>query len=322
MAHMFDDVSGRYDLLNRLMTLGRDASWREAMAREVPDDARVVLDLCTGNGVSLEGLREPGRIAIGMDTSMLMLRQAVEAHGRAGWAPRFACADAFRIPLRDHAVDAITVAFGVRNLRPRVEALREMRRVLAPGGTLVVLEALAPSSGPLAPAHRLWVRRVIPLAGRLSPDPSAYEYLSRSIIEFGSAGAFSADLREAGFELIGFRSFMLGATGLWVAEPSPGPAHRLQTARLGEVARGRMPTRAALRSAEWRTWTAVQLAVSTLVFVGLLLAWFLYRNSSADMPLEFWQRRMAALLLGVAVVGFGLRSVLLAWRLLGPPPRF
>jgi demethylmenaquinone methyltransferase / 2-methoxy-6-polyprenyl-1,4-benzoquinol methylase len=173
MASMFDDVSGRYDLLNRLMTLGRDASWREAMAREVPDDARVVLDLCTGNGVSLDGLRVPGRVAIGLDTSMQMLRQAVDAHGRTGWAPRFVCGDAFRIPLRDGSVAAITVAFGVRNLRPRLDALREMRRVLAPGGTLVVLEALAPTSGPLAPAHRWWVRRMIPLAGRLSPRPTS-----------------------------------------------------------------------------------------------------------------------------------------------------
>jgi demethylmenaquinone methyltransferase / 2-methoxy-6-polyprenyl-1,4-benzoquinol methylase len=322
MARMFDDVSGRYDLLNRLMTLGRDASWREAMVRQVPDDARVVLDLCTGNGVSLDGLRAPGRVAVGMDSSMGMLRHAIEAHGRMGWAPRFLCGDAFRIPLRDGVVDAITIAFGVRNLRPRVEALREMRRVLAPDGTLVVLEALAPTGGPLAPAHRLWVRRVIPLAGKLSPDPSAYEYLSRSILEFGSAEGFSADLCEAGFEVIAFRSFLLGATGLWVAMPTPELGHRLQSARVGEVARGRMPTRAALRSAEWRRWTAIQLAVSVALLVGLILAWLLYHNSSDRMPLDMWQRRMATLLLDVALVGFGVRSVLLAWRLLGPPPRF
>jgi len=282
----------------------------------------VVLDLCTGNGVSLDGLRAPGRLAVGMDSSLGMLHHAVEAHGRMGWAPRFGCADAFRLPLRDGAVDAITVAFGVRNLRPRVEALREMRRVLAPDGTLVVLEALAPTDGPLAPAHRLWVRRVIPLAGKLSDDPSAYEYLSRSILEFGSADAFSRDLREAGFAMIAFRSFMLGATGLWVGVPTPEPGDRLQTAHLGEVARGRMPTRAALRSAEWRRWTAIQLAVSIVLLVGLVLAWVLYHNSSDRMPLDLWQRRMTVLLLDVAVAGFVVRSVLLAWRLLGPPPRF
>jgi demethylmenaquinone methyltransferase/2-methoxy-6-polyprenyl-1,4-benzoquinol methylase len=292
------------------------------MAREVPDDARIVLDLCTGNGVSLDGLREPGRLAIGIDTSLAMLRRAVEAHGWSGWAPRFACADAFRIPLRDHAVDAITVAFGVRNLRPRVDALREMRRVLAPDGTLVVLEALAPSRGAFAPAHRLWVRRVIPLAGRLSPDPTAYEYLSRSILEFGPAEAFTADLRAARFEVLSFESFMLGATGLWVARPAEDLDHRLQTARLGEVARGRMPTRAARRSSEWRRWTALQLGVSALLFVGLVVAWFLYHNSRDRLPLEFWQRRMAVLLLDLAVIGFGIRSAFLAWRLLGPPPRF
>jgi hypothetical protein len=115
---------------------------------------------------------------------------------------------------------------------------------------------------------------------------------------------------------------MLGATGLWVAEPRAESGGSLQTARLGEVARGRMPTRAARRSVEWRQWTAVQLAVSTLVLVGLILAWLLYLNSSGDIRLDPLQRRMAVLLLGVAAVGFGIRSMVLAWRLLGPPPRF
>src|SRR5438105_3896445 len=119
LAGMFDDVSGRYALLNRLMTLGRDHAWRAAMWRLVPARARVVLDLCTGNGSSLAGLVEPGRLVLGVDASARMLARAAAEHGSRSWGPRLVCADAFRLPLPDASVDAVTVAFGVRNLRPR-----------------------------------------------------------------------------------------------------------------------------------------------------------------------------------------------------------
>src|SRR5688572_30937213 len=168
MAEMFDHVSGRYDLLNRLLSLGRDGAWRDAMARAVPPQARVVLDLCTGSGVSLQGLRRPGRLVIGADVSPEMLRLAAEGERRTGWAPRLVCADAFRLPLRGGSLDAVTIAFGVRNLRPVGEALGEIRRALAPGGLLVVLEATAPASGPTAPLHRFYLEHVVPAAGRLS----------------------------------------------------------------------------------------------------------------------------------------------------------
>src|SRR5438552_2854768 len=104
MAEMFDDVSGRYDLLNRIMSLGRDRSWREAMGRAIPEEARTVMDLCTGSGVSLEGLRRPGRLVIGADVSLEMLRLAAWGSNRAGWAPRLVCADAFALPLRDSSL--------------------------------------------------------------------------------------------------------------------------------------------------------------------------------------------------------------------------
>ncbi len=129
MAEMFDDVSGRYDLLNRLMTLGRDDAWRAAMWSAVPEDARAVLDLCTGSGVSLGGLRRPGRLVMGIDVSFAMLAMAADREGRSGWAPRLGCADAFHLPLRARALDAVTVAFGMRNLRPRAAALAELARV-------------------------------------------------------------------------------------------------------------------------------------------------------------------------------------------------
>src|SRR5262245_24162155 len=199
MAGMFDQVVPRYDLLNRLMTLGQDSGWRRAMWRGVPERARAVLDLCTGNGVSLDGLRRPGRLLVGVDASLAMLEEAALAHGRRGWAPRLACADAFRLPIRADSLDAITVAFGVRNLRPQPEALAEMARVLRPGGTLCVLEALAPRPGLLGRLHGAHLRHVLPLLGRLSPAPDAYRYLADSILEFGSGAEFERALEGAGF---------------------------------------------------------------------------------------------------------------------------
>ena len=322
-ARMFDQVSPRYDLLNRVMSLGRDAAWRRAMWAEVPEGARVVLDLCTGSGSSLGGLRRPGRLVLGMDVSLRMLEVAFATHGEEGWAPRLACADAFRLPLRDGTLEAVTIAFGARNLRPRRSALAEIARALAPGGTLVVLEALAPRPGVLAPLHRFYVRHGIPLAGRLSPDPSAYRYLSRSIFEFGDGGEFEADLAAAGFEVIRRRTFLLGATGLWTAarRGGAGGAPGLQAARLGEVPRGEMRTREPASAAEWRWWTGAQLAIALALLASLLYALNLFTKLADDMPLEPWQRVGMKILLGLSAVASLVRGLVLWLRLKGPPPR-
>jgi demethylmenaquinone methyltransferase/2-methoxy-6-polyprenyl-1,4-benzoquinol methylase len=323
LASMFDEVSPRYELINRLMTLGRDASWRRAMWAEVPEHARVVLDLCTGDGSSLPGLRRPGRIVLGMDASLAMIERAAD-HDHGGWAPRLACADAFRLPLRDHALDCVTVAFGVRNLRPLLDGLIEIARVLEPGGRVVILEATAPRGGAFAPFHSFYLRTLIPLIGRLSPDPAAYEYLARSIEEFGSGPELERDLARAGFELVRRRSFMLGATGLWVAVrrdsdsgPRPGA---LQSAALGNLPRGEMRTRDHARSIEWKGWNTVQLAISTALLASLIYAFLVFRGLADRLPLEPWQRSGMSLLLVVGIVGFAVRCVVLLLRILSPPP--
>ena len=327
MAEMFDDVSGRYDFLNQLMTLGRDTAWREAMWREVPDEARVVLDLCTGSGSSLRGLRQPGRLVIGADVSLGMLKVAREQEGWIGWAPRLLCADAFHLPLRSGSVDCVTIAFGIRNLRPRDQALREIARVLRPGGGLVVLEATAPEPGPYAPFHRLHLLHGLPLLGRLSPDPSAYRYLGRSILEFGSGEQFSRLLASHGFPVARRTRFLLGATHLWAcvrAEPgagsTPGPG-TLQDARLSGRGRGGMPTLAARRAAEWRAWTALQLVCSAGILVVVGWAGWSFWRVAPDLPIEDWQRRGMEFVLVAGLAGFALRSIVLLARLFGAPPR-
>ena len=177
--------------------------------------------------------------------------------------------------MRDGALDAITVAFGVRNLRPRRDALAELARVLRPGGTLAVLEAAAPSSGPFAGPHGFYLRHVIPLAGRLSPEPSAYVYLSRSIFEFGDGAEFERDLAQANFTVLGRRRFLLGATRLWVAERAgagqiaTGAGRELQNARPPGGIGVNRPTAESPGETEWRVWTAVQAVLAAALTVTM-----------------------------------------------------
>ena len=328
LSGMFDDVSGRYDLLNRVMSLGQDRAWRAAMWRGVPDDAHVVLDLCTGSGVSLPGLRRPGRLVLGVDVSLRMLGLAAERQGRTGWAPRLLCADGFHLPLRDGALDAITIAFGIRNLRPLDHALAEIARVLRPGGRLVVLEAAAPAPGPFAPFHGFYLRHVIPLAGRLSADPTAYEYLSRSVFEFGAGPGFERALADARFRTVARRGFLAGAARLWVAERAPVSAQnltqsgatRMQIARPGGEGGVNVPSLSDARAREWHFWTGAQAVLALALTVALGYGLAVVLNPSADMRLTGAQLRLAKLLLGAGLVVFGLRALQLLMRFFAASP--
>ena len=324
MAEMFDQVSPRYDLLNSILSLGRDVAWRRAMTDAVPDEARVVLDLCTGNGVSLGGLRRPGRLVIGIDVSLGMLHDAAEGERRTGWAPRLVCADAFRLPLRDRSLEAVTIAFGMRNLRPAADAVRELARALAPGGRLIVLEASGPEPGPVAPLHRFYLERVVPAAGRISHDPSAYRYLGASILEFGTGASFEAALRDHDFEIESKRVFLMGAARLWVARrrTTIGQFAAITPSALQRATRPMSvagPERAL--ESEWRAWTAVQALVSVSLLAVLLWAARVLAISGAALPLEPWQRRGGWVLLILAIGAFALRSLVLVGRMLRRRPK-
>ena len=317
MATMFDDVSPRYRLLNRILSLGQDTGWRRTMWEAVPESARVVLDLCTGDGSSLPGLRRPGRLVVGLDASFGMLEQAASDHGGGGWAPRLVCGDAFRLPFRDASIDAVTIAFGIRNLRPQADAMAELARVMRPGATLVVLEATAPPTGAFAPVHRFYLTHVVPLLGRLSPDPTAYQYLGRSVLEFGAGAAFTAAAGQRGFAWRFTRGFLLGATRLWVARAPGG----MRTARLGDSARGEMPTHPAARAGERRVWDAVQGAVSIALATALGVALRMLYNPGLDIPLRGPNRSLLIVLATGGAVVFGGRGLRFLMRALRPSPR-
>jgi len=320
MADMFDDVSGRYDLLNRLMSLGLDGAWRAALRAAVPDDAAVVVDLCTGSSVSLRGLRRPGRLLVGIDVSLRMLEAAARRQRHGGWSPRLVCADGFRLPLPDASVDAVTIAFGVRNLRPRSGALAEIARVLRPGGVLAVLEAAAPAPSAFAPLHRFYLARIVPLLGRLSPEPSAYRYLAESILEFGSGPEFEGALGETGYTIERRHAFLFGATRLWVTRRGPsGPVAGNPPASSQNAAAG--ADRAVAREREWRVWTGVRLALSAALAAALAQGFWIVLKSGRALPLTGWQRDLALWLLGGGAVVFGARTLWWIARWSVPAPR-
>jgi demethylmenaquinone methyltransferase/2-methoxy-6-polyprenyl-1,4-benzoquinol methylase len=201
---MFDRIAGRYDLLNRLLSMRRDVAWRRRLRRLLPPgDALRVADIATGTGdVLLEWARDPRvRAGVGVDMSagMLALGRGKLQRAPSGAALALVRGDGCRLPLADGSCDAAANAFGIRNVPDVGAALREMHRVLKPGGCALVLEFSLPPR-PLRAPYLFYFRNVLPRIGALvSGDAEAYRYLNTSVEAFPYGEAFLALMREAGF---------------------------------------------------------------------------------------------------------------------------
>jgi demethylmenaquinone methyltransferase/2-methoxy-6-polyprenyl-1,4-benzoquinol methylase len=201
---MFDRVAGRYDALNSLMTAGLHHRWRERAAAQTrlrPGDS--ALDVCCGTGdlaLELSKLVTPGGHVVGCDFSEPMLDLAREKTAERGIdGVRFEWADALELPYDGERFDAVTVGFGVRNLADLDRGLREMARVLKPGGRLVILEITQPTRPPLSLFFSLWFDRIVPLLGSFSSNPEAYAYLPESVRSFPSPRGLAEKMEGAGF---------------------------------------------------------------------------------------------------------------------------
>jgi demethylmenaquinone methyltransferase/2-methoxy-6-polyprenyl-1,4-benzoquinol methylase len=204
---MFDRVAGRYDALNSVMTAGLHHRWRKRAAERTglgPGDS--ALDVCCGTGdlaLELAGRVAPGGNVIGCDFSEPMLDLAREkAVERGVDGVRFEWADALELPYDGERFDAVTVGFGVRNLADLDRGLREMARVLKPGGRLVILEITQPNRPPLSTFYSLWFDRAVPLLGSFSAEPEAYSYLPESVRSFPSPRGLAEKMDSAGMERI------------------------------------------------------------------------------------------------------------------------
>lgn len=213
---MFDRIAPTYDLLNRLMTLRVDQRWRQRLLRIMGlRDGEKMLDLCAGtmDMAALARRRTPSLRIIGADFSLPMLSRGVAKTGLPA-----SVADALNLPFVSAAFDAVTVAFGMRNLESYQSGLAELARVLRPGGRLGVLEFFRTQSiGPRL-VHGLYDRLALPWLGRLfSADASAYRYLVESMERFASRPELEEAVRTAGFEALRGETLFPGVCGLVVA---------------------------------------------------------------------------------------------------------
>ncbi len=219
---MFDRIAPRYDLLNRLLSFRRDVAWRRAMIRALPaGDALRVMDLATGTADVLLALCRSGRDirhAVGVDKSAGML--ALGKRKAAGVPTAgFVHGDAQAMSFADDAFDAITIAFGIRNVPDVPAALREMRRTLRPGGRALVLEFSTPANALFRAAYFFYFRHVLPRIGALvSGDAQAYRYLNESAEAFPSGEAFAGLMRGAGFTRVTARPLTLGIATLYTGD--------------------------------------------------------------------------------------------------------
>jgi demethylmenaquinone methyltransferase / 2-methoxy-6-polyprenyl-1,4-benzoquinol methylase len=203
---MFDSIAPRYDLLNHLLSAGLDRCWRRrAIGSLGLTGGEHVLDVCTGTAdlaIGLRTARPPAARVTGIDFAGAMLGAARKKLRGAGVCDTIALvrADATRLPVADESVDAVTVAFGIRNVENAAAACREMHRVLRPGGRFAILEFSIPGAPALRTLYRWYFNRVVPRIGRaVSGQRGPYDYLPASVEAFASPDELAAMLRESRF---------------------------------------------------------------------------------------------------------------------------
>ena len=222
VERMFDHIAPAYDRLNHLMSLGIDRSWRRTALKWLrPHRPQQMMDVATGTGdfalLACRMLRPQS--LVGTDISEGMMQVARRKAREAGLEERisFRREDCEALTFADASFDAVTVAFGIRNFEHLDRGLREMCRVLRPGGHLVILELSTPDRFPLKQLYRIY-SRLIPLMGRLvSHDRSAYTYLPQSIRAFPQGEVMSESIRRAGFSDVRFRRLTFGVCTLYMA---------------------------------------------------------------------------------------------------------
>ena len=215
VQRIFSEIAPRYDLLNHVLSANVDRGWRRRAIAALRWQERAqgqYLDLCAGTmDVAAELAREPGfrGAVLAADFAEPMLRRGAEK--ARGLRVRAAVADALQLPLADAVADGVIVAFGVRNFADLDAGLREMHRVTAPGGRLVILEFTTPPVALVRGAYELYSHHVLPFVGRVvSGHRTAYRYFPRSVDNFPDAPALAERLRGAGFTDVSYRLLTFG----------------------------------------------------------------------------------------------------------------
>ncbi len=224
---MFDRIAGRYDLLNRVISMGLDGRWRRRAAKIVAGEGARVLDLATGTGdVALEIARlEPTAEVVALDPSPGMLEQAATKVQAAGLSNRIEleAGRAEALPFDDDTFDAAIIAWGIRNVADRPAALAEMARVVRSDGRVVILEGCEPRSHVLAPLARFYLHHLVPRLGAWLSQERAYRYLQTSIAAFPAPPEFASEMHSYGLEVLEVRPLTFGVCCLFIGRPLTGP---------------------------------------------------------------------------------------------------
>lgn len=220
MQRTFSAIAGRYDLANHLLSGGMDFLWRARAARLIASRSpRRILDLATGSGDLLQSLRQacPEAQVVGADFCLPMLEVAHQKK-----LPSLVQADGLCLPFRDGTFDALTVAFGLRNMASWEKALREMARILQPGGQLLVMDFSMPSWTPFRGIYRLYLHHVLPrLAAAITGNKEAYEYLGASIESFPRDQAMLTLIESCGWEKARCQPLCFGIAAIYTAFKKP-----------------------------------------------------------------------------------------------------
>ena len=219
---MFDRIVSKYDLMNHLMTAGMDFRWRKMQAKQAYElDERTserVLDVATGTGDVAFEIRKVGvPEVVGLDISTGMIEEARRKAKKGGDGVSFVVGDGMNLPFEDGSFDAVTISFGLRNMPDYAEAVREMARVLRPGGKLVCLE-MTPYRRPfLGPLFKLYFEHLVPVIGWIvSRDYKAYKYLPDSVRAFPPADALADIFHAAGLQNVKYQMLGFGTVAMHV----------------------------------------------------------------------------------------------------------
>ena len=221
VATMFDNIAHRYDFLNHLLSLGIDRVWRKKAIRQIRrSGATRILDVATGTGdlafAAARAIPEAKIQGVDISTGMLELGKQKALKNGLDSQVDFIPGDSEALPFDDHSFDAVMVAFGVRNFENLEKGLREMQRVLKPGGLVLVLEFSRPRLFPVKQLFGLYFKYILPLIGRISSkDPKAYTYLFESVQAFPDYERFTAKMKNAGFRANKWESLTLGICSIY-----------------------------------------------------------------------------------------------------------
>lgn len=221
VAAMFDDVAERYDITNDVLSMGQTRRWRGAVVDAVAaEPGERILDLAAGTGTSSVPFAERGAFVVPTDFSLGMLQVGKR---RAPYLP-FVAGDGMHLPFGDGVFDAATISFGLRNIHDRAAGLRELLRVVRPGGRLVVCEFSHPTWGPFRSVYSEYLMRALPqVARRTSSNPEAYVYLAESIRAWPDQPALAAEMTDVGWTHVQWRNLSGGIVALHRGErPSAG----------------------------------------------------------------------------------------------------